>query len=124
MRFALEPTVVLHTLEQGGNSVGVAAHGASQFALGETGGVTFAQGPQGGELVGRGAGMANLATEGLIQAVPGAAQQQRQAFALGRVDGQIVVEFFSSHAFVKIVRTGMISALHSCASKANHVAVL
>ena len=42
--------------------------------------------------------MANLATEGLIQAVPGAAQQQRQAFALGRVDGQIVVEFFSGHS--------------------------
>ena len=86
--FALQPAVIFHPLEQRSDGVWIAAHGTGDLALGHAGRVAFAEGAQHGELIRRGAGVADAAAEGLVQPVPRAAQQQRQALALGGVDGE------------------------------------
>ena len=78
VRFSLHPAIVSHALEERRHGVGVAAHGAGDLALRHAGGIAFAEGAQHGELIRRGAGMADAAAKGLIEPVPGAAQQQRQ----------------------------------------------
>ena len=80
--------LVLHALQQGGHGVWIAAHGVSQLALGESDGIPLEQGAQNRELVGRDFQLREPAAEGLVQAVPRAAQQGRQAPAFRRVDRQ------------------------------------
>ena len=113
MGLALDPTGFFDALEQRRHGVGVAAHHPRELALRETGGVALAEGAQNSELIGRGAGVADAAAEGLVEPVSRAAQQQRQAFAFGGVDGEVVVVFFGRHFGLgrTIVRTGTISAL-------------
>jgi hypothetical protein len=71
---ALDPSIALHSLEERGNGIGVARDGFREIALRETAGVHLDQGAHHGELVGRESQMENFAPEGLVQAVPGAAE--------------------------------------------------
>ncbi len=89
MGAAFHPAGFLHPFQQGGDGVRVAAHQAGEFALGEALAIAFAQAAEGGELVRRGAGAGYAAAEGLVQSIPRAAQQGRQAAAVRRVNRQL-----------------------------------
>lgn len=86
--FALDVTERFHAFEQGGHGIGVAAHEAGEFALGEAGGMAFEHGAHDGELVGRDASMGDAAAEGLVEVEPATAEQERQAAAFRRVHRQ------------------------------------
>ena len=83
----LDQAGCFHSLEQRGHGVGIAAHQLRQFALSQAG--ILEQGTHHGELIGRDGEMRDAAAKGPVQSVPGAAEQRRQAAALGGVNGQI-----------------------------------
>lgn len=76
-----------HSFQQRGDGIGVAGNEVSQFALSDA--VVFEECAQDGELIWRDTEMGDAAAKGLVEAVPGAAQERREAAALGRVDGQL-----------------------------------
>ncbi|MFM1942630.1 MAG: hypothetical protein RI897_1612 [Verrucomicrobiota bacterium] len=77
-----EELLVFHAPDEGGDGIGVATHGAGELGLGEAGGVEFVEVTEDGVLVRGAAGMGDSAAEGLVEAVPGASEEDGQA-ALG-----------------------------------------
>ena len=86
---ASDPTGCLHAFEQRSNGIWIAAHELSQFALGQTFGIHFEQGPQNSELVRGDIDVGHATAKGLVEAVPGSPQQRRQAPARGRINFQL-----------------------------------
>ena len=88
VRGAEDQTGGFHALEHRGDRVGVAAHGFGELPLGHAPGLAFQERAHDGELVGSDAKPGDAAAEGLVEAVPGPAQEGGEAPAFGRVDGQ------------------------------------
>src|SRR5437773_1466990 len=76
MLFPPDEPGALHSLEKGGDSVGIAAHQASQFALLDS--FILEQCSHDCELVGSDPKMGNAPAEGLVQTVPCPPEKQRQ----------------------------------------------
>ncbi len=81
--FALHVTEGLHPFEEGRHGIGVAAHEAGEFTLGQPGGIAFEDGAHDGELVGRDAGVGDAAAEGLVEVEPATAQHPGPGFSAG-----------------------------------------
>jgi hypothetical protein len=79
-----DPAGCRHPFEEGSDGIGIGRHECGEFALGEAVGTGFDEGSEGGELVWGDAGVGDAAAEGLIEAVPGFAEDRREAADLGR----------------------------------------
>lgn len=77
-----EELLIFHAADEGGDGIGVAAHGAGELGLGEAGGVEFVEVTEDRVLVWGAAGMGDSAAEGLVEAVPGTSEEDGEA-ALG-----------------------------------------
>jgi hypothetical protein len=77
---ALHPTVGFHALDQRGHGVGIAAHEFGQATLGEADALAFGEVAHDDELVRSDAEVGDPAAEGLIEAVPGVAQEDGKTF--------------------------------------------
>src|SRR5439155_1582000 len=86
VRFADQEPGLLHSLKQRGDRVGIAAHQLSQFALGDA--IVLEESAHDRELVWSDFKLRGAAAKGLVEAVPGAAEQGGQALAFGRIDRQ------------------------------------
>jgi len=85
---ALKEAAGFHAFEEGGNGVGVAGDNVGDLPLGELEGGGLDEGAEDGKLVGGEAGGEEAAAEGLVEAVPGAAEEGGEAAAGGRVEGE------------------------------------
>ena len=93
--FAGEETGGFHPFEQGSDGVGVAAHERGEFTLSNA--VVLQQSAHDGKLIGRYFQMGSAAAKGLVEAVPGAAKQGRQALAFGGVNGKLILSCGGGH---------------------------
>ena len=73
----------VHPLQQGSHRIGIAAHELGQIALGQPPRVPFQERPHHRELVRRDAQVGDSPAKGLVQTIPGPAQQRRQPAATG-----------------------------------------
>lgn len=85
---AFEESVALHPFKEGGDGVGIAADDLGDVLLGHSFFIGLDEGAEDGELVRGDAGVDDAAAEGLVEAVPGAAEQKRKATALGSINGE------------------------------------
>ena len=76
----LHPAVSFHALDQRGHGVGIATHEFGQPTLGEADALAFGEVAHDNELVGSDAEVGDPAAEGLIEAVPGVAQEDGKTF--------------------------------------------
>jgi hypothetical protein len=76
----LHPAVSFHALDQCGHGVGIAAHEFGQATLGEADALAFGEVAHDDELVRSDAEVGDPAAEGLIEAVPGVAQEDGKTF--------------------------------------------
>ena len=83
---AFEQAGLFHPLQQRRHGIRVAAHLLGQFALGDA--ARFKQRAHDRELVRRDAQVRDAAAKGLVQSIPGVAQEDGQAPAAGRVNRQ------------------------------------
>ena len=83
---AFQQAGLFHAVHQRGDGVRVAGHQLGEFAL--RGAFVFEQRAHHGELVGRDAEVGDAPAEGLVESVPRAAQQRRQAAAVRGIDRQ------------------------------------
>ncbi len=74
--------MVFHAADERSDRIGVATHGAGELGLGEACGVEFVEVAEDRVLVRGAAGMGDSAAEGLVEAIPGASEEDGQA-ALG-----------------------------------------
>ncbi len=84
MTLPLQQLSLLHALDQRCHGVGIAGHRLCQLALGQA--FVLKQGAHDSELVRSQSQMSDATSEGLVQTIPGPAQQRRQPAALGRVN--------------------------------------
>jgi len=89
VRFARHQASRLHPLQKRRHRVWIAAHDMGEFLLAHTPRIPFEQGAHDRELVRRHAEMRDATAKGLVQAVPGAAQQRGQTAALRRVNREV-----------------------------------
>ena len=85
--FAKEEPSFLHALQQRRNGIWIAAHELRQLTLRNA--IIFEKCPYDRKLVGRDFEMRRSPAKGLVETVPGAAQQEREAFALGGIESQV-----------------------------------
>ena len=85
---AFDEAAGFHAFEEAGDGVGIAADDFSEGALGEAFGFAFGEGAQDGELVGGDASVEDTTAKGLVEAVPAAAEEGREAAAFRGIDGE------------------------------------
>ena len=78
---ALDEAIGFHAFEEAGDGVGIAADEFGEGALGEPLAFVLDEGAEDGELVGGDAGVVNAAAKGLVESIPAAPEQGRQAAA-------------------------------------------
>ena len=86
VRLSLDQPCSFHSLQQGCDRIGVAAHKLRQFALSDT--LVFQQSPHNRKLIGRHTQMRDAPSKGLVQPVPRPSKQQWQASPFRRIDWQ------------------------------------